>query len=218
MQLNALIILIIITVLISIQAFNKPAFFYDWSFSPYEVKHKRKYAKFFTHIFIHADWGHLIFNMMSLYFLGDALLNGIVFQNIVVVSGFVQQYGQIMGTAHFVVLYLLGGLFSTFWPMIRNQDNPNYLSVGASGSVSAVIFACILWNPFMDLEFIFLPGIPIPALVLGPVYLAFEFWAFRRGKTNIAHDAHIGGAIFGLLYVLIINIDKGKELINQIFT
>ena len=82
--------------------------------------------------------------------------------------------------------------------------------------MSAVIFAAILWDPQMELMIMFLP-IPIPAYIFGPLYLAFEYWADRRGGTGIAHDAHIGGAIFGVLYVLIINIDKGKEFLSALF-
>jgi membrane associated rhomboid family serine protease len=83
-------------------------------------------------------------------------------------------------------------------------------------TVSAVIFAAIRWMPGMELYLMFIP-IPIPAFIFGPLYLAFEYWSHKRGGTGIAHDAHIGGAIFGVLYVLIINIDKGKEFLGHIF-
>lgn len=185
--------------------------------SPYEVKHHKKKAKLLTHIFVHSDWGHLLFNMLSFYFLGDALLNINPQAEQHISGGLIQVYGEVLGNLHFIVLYFVGGFFATFWPMIRNQDNPNYVSLGASGAVSSVIFAMIIWNPFIELQLIFLPGIGIPAYIFGPLYLAFEFWAFRHGNTNIAHDAHIGGAIFGVIYILIINIEKGKELLNIIF-
>ena len=158
-----------------------------------------------SHILIHADSTHLIFNMLSLYFLGSILEQQFMFQ-----------YGTVAGETHFIILYIVGGLFATMIPFIRNQENPSYRSLGASGAVSAVIFAAIIWNPTMELSIMFLP-IGIPAYIFGPLYLAFEYWADRRGGTGIAHDAHIGGAIFGVLYVLIINIDKGKEFLSQIF-
>ena len=82
--------------------------------------------------------------------------------------------------------------------------------------MSAVIFAAILWNPTIDLQFLFIP-IPIKAWLFGILYLVAEYFMDRRGGTNVAHDAHIGGALFGILYVLIINIDKGKEFIHAIF-
>jgi membrane associated rhomboid family serine protease len=157
------------------------------------------------HLFIHADVMHLAFNMMSLYFLGTILEQELIYT-----------YGEVRGESHFFVIYVLGGLFATLIPYIRHQDNPSYKALGASGAVSAVIFAAIVWNPQMELMIMFLP-IPIPAYIFGPLYIAFEYWADRRGGTGIAHDAHIGGAIFGILYVLIINIDKGKEFLSALF-
>lgn len=216
MSLSITLIIIIFTVIVSIQGFNNRDFMYRMAFSPYDVKHRGKHLKFLTHMFVHSDWGHLLFNMLSFYFLGDALLYYTASPMNHISDGLIATYGPIAGIAHFLVLYLLGGIVATLWPMIRNHDNPSYVSLGASGAVSSVIFAMIIWNPKMELMLMFIP-IPIPAYIFGPLYLAFEFWAFRRGKTNIAHDAHIGGAIFGIIYILIINIEKGKQLITLIF-
>lgn len=205
LPISFLMIIIIATVLGSLNAFNKSHILDKMVYSPYRVKHEKEYYRFFSHMFIHADSVHLIFNMMSLYFLGSFLENELIFS-----------FGSIGGEVHFLILYFLGGLFSTLIPFSRNQDNSSYRALGASGAVSAVIFAAIIWNPTMKLSLLFLP-IPIPAYIFGPIYLAFEYWADRRGGTGIAHDAHIGGAIFGVIYVLIINIDKGKEFLSVIF-
>lgn len=182
-------------------AFNNRSLMENLLFSPYKVKRENDFVPVLGHILIHADWGHLIFNMMSLYFLGEALMLALSFE-----------YGSI-GTFHFLAIYLIGSLFATFIPFVRNQDNPSYRSLGASGGVSAVIFAAILWYPGMKLRLFFIP-IDISAYIFGPLYLAYEFFMDKRGGSGIAHDAHIGGAIFGVLYVLIINLDKGKEFIN----
>jgi membrane associated rhomboid family serine protease len=157
-------------------------------------------------MFIHADWAHLIFNMFSLYFLGQILA-----------FSFTNSFGQEGGMIHFAILYFFGGIFASLFPYIRNHENPNYTSLGASGAVSAVVFAAILWNPTMKLALLFLP-IPIPAYIFGPLYLAFEYFALRKGKGNIAHDAHIGGALFGILYVLLIDPSKGSEFIQLIMS
>jgi membrane associated rhomboid family serine protease len=125
-------------------------------------------------------------------------------------------YGSLIGTTHFILLYFLGGLASALVIYFRNQDNPSYRSLGASGAVSAVIFASIIWNPTMSLMIMFIP-IPIPAYLFGPIYLLIEFFALRRGGTGIAHDAHIGGALFGVLYVLFLDIEKGKQFFELIF-
>lgn len=205
MTLSVLLILIVITVIVSMSAFNNNQLKDRLLYSPYACKHDGDYFRMFGHMFIHADTMHLLFNMMSLFFLGSFLEDELMFT-----------YGNVRGEVHFLVIYLLGGLFATLIPYIRHQDNPSYRSLGASGAVSAVIFAAILWDPQMELMIMFLP-IPIPAYIFGPLYLAFEYWADRRGGTGIAHDAHIGGAIFGVLYVLIINIDKGKEFLSALF-
>ena len=125
------------------------------------------------------------------------------------------EYGGIEGQLHFLILYVVGGLFATLIPYIRHHDDVSYKSLGASGAVSSVIFATILWVPDLPLN-IFLIPIDIPAYIFGPMYLAFEYYQDRKGGSGIAHDAHIGGAIFGIVYVLIINFDKGKEFIDAI--
>ena len=191
-----------IVVLISLQGFNSKEFIYKMSFSPYLVKHQNQFSRFFTQMFIHADMGHLFFNMFSFYSLGSYMEMALKYT-----------YGDVLGGIHFTVLFLAGGLFATLWPYVRNQDNENYHSLGASGAVSAVIFAFVMWSPGEELLIFFFP---MKAYIFGPLYLIFEYFAFRRGKGNVAHDAHIGGAIFGIIYILIINIDKGKDFVNQI--
>ncbi len=206
MDFSILTIIIIATVIVSYLAFNNRELMNKMLYIPYDCKHNNNYSRILTHLFVHADYGHLIFNMFSLYFLGDALLK----------YGLESTYGIFSGQVHFFLLYFFGGLFATLIPYVRNQDNPNYRSLGASGAVSAVIFAAIIWHPTMELSLLFIP-IPIKAYIFGPLYLLYEFYADKKGNTGIAHDAHIGGAIFGVLYVLIINIDKGKEFIEAIF-
>ena len=205
-------------------AFSNQQLLGRFMFIPYEAKHHGRFDRFISHIFIHADFGHLAFNMLSLYFLGDMFLNQIggtyytpgsegTFE---LDGGLNFTYGNVIGQIHFGILYFAGGLFATIIPYARNQDNPNYKSLGASGAVSAVIFAAILWNPTVELRFLFIP-FPIKAWLFGILYLGAEYYMDRRGGGRIAHDAHIGGALFGILYVLIINIDKGKEFIQAIF-
>jgi membrane associated rhomboid family serine protease len=207
MQLSAVLIIIIITVAVSFIAFKDRALNDKLLFSPYLVQHNKEHMRLISHMFVHGDVFHLIFNMFSLYFLGSFLENQ--FTNSI-------YFEPSQGLAHFLIIYFIGGLFSTIIPFSRHKNNPNYRAIGASGGVSAVIFAAILWAPTLPLSFMFFP-FPIPAYIFGPLYLAFEFWSDRKGNSGIAHDAHIGGAIFGIVYVLIINIDKGKQFIDLIF-
>lgn len=213
MALNLLTILIGIIGLVSLAAFNNRELMDRFIFIPYRVKHNKESWRIFTHVLIHADWGHLLFNMLSLYFLGNSFLYAPCNYYVGIDCGLIEHYGPVMGNLHFIVLFVLGGLFATLIPYIRNQDNAGYRSLGASGAVSAVIFAAIIWNPGMKLMFFFIP-VAIPAYIFGPLYLLYEYIADKRGGTGIAHDAHIGGALFGILYVLIINIDKGFSFIG----
>lgn len=209
LTLNVVTIIILITVVVSIAAFNNRNLMDRLVFNPYDIKHFGNRIRIFGHMFIHADWAHLGFNMFALYMFGTFLL--FEFQ-----TEFDWMNGNpsgMMGTLHFVVLYVLGGLFATLIPYIRHHDNPSYRSLGASGAVSAVVFAYIIWNPMHELGLMFIP-VRIPAYIFGPLYLFAEFLLDRRGGSRIAHDAHIGGALFGILYALIINIDKGKDFIE----
>jgi membrane associated rhomboid family serine protease len=205
MTFSALIVIIVITSLISFNAFSDDRLFDKLHFSAYRIKHHGEYYRFISNVLIHADLTHLLFNMFSLYFLGEAM-EFFLFD----------YYGKQVGEFHFLMIYILGGVMANVYAYFRHQNDPGYRSVGASGAVSAVIFAAIMWMPGMELYLMFIP-IPIPAFIFGPLYLAFEYWSHKRGGTGIAHDAHIGGAIFGVLYVLIINIDKGKEFLGHIF-
>jgi membrane associated rhomboid family serine protease len=202
---SLVLIILISTGLISWQAFQNVQLKERFLFIPYNVKHNHEFYRVFSHLFIHADIAHLAFNMLSLYSLGSMFEQQLNFS-----------YGFLLGSIHFLLLYFLGGLASAFAIYFRNQDNPSYRSLGASGAVSAVIFASIIWNPTMSLMIMFIP-IPIPAYLFGPIYLLIEFFALRKGGTGIAHDAHIGGALFGVLYVLILDIEKGKQFFELIF-
>jgi membrane associated rhomboid family serine protease len=205
MAFTPLIIIIVITTLVSLHAMRDDRVFDTLHFSAYRIKHDKEYHRFITNILIHADLPHLIFNMFSLYFLGE-------FFELVMRA----TYGVVLGEFHFVAIYLLGGLFANLYAYMRHQDDPNYRSVGASGAVSAIIFAVIIWVPDLPLNLMFIP-IPIPAYIFGVIYLAFEYYAHKKGNTGIAHDAHIGGAVLGIVYVLILNIDKGKEFLGHFF-
>lgn len=196
-------VIIIVTVLLSIRAFNNSEIKYKWVFYPYKLKREKEWYRTLTHMFIHADYVHLFFNMFVLFSFGQLME-----------TEFVGSYGK-LGHVHFILLYLLGGFAAGIWPFARNADNPNYMSLGASGAVSAVLFASILWYPQGGIYIMFIP-VEIPAWLFGILYLFFEYYMSKRGNSGIAHDAHFGGAIFGLLYVLIINFDKGKAFISYI--
>ncbi len=197
---SLILIIVILTVLISYQGFSNTNFTEKSLFVPYRVKYNKEYYRIFSHIFIHADWTHLSFNMISLYFLGSFLEDQWYYS-----------FG-VQANYYLVLLYFGGAIVATVWPYFRNAENPAYRSLGASGAVSAVIFAAMLWNPQLELYLMFIP-IPIKAYVLAPLYLVFEYYSLKRGSSGIAHDAHIGGALFGILFVLLIDSNKGIEFL-----
>ncbi len=202
---NIVSIIIAITVLISFQANKNPDLKQHFLYIPFQLKHNNEYYRLISHIFIHADISHLAFNMISLYFLGSTLS-----------YYFIDYYGLQLGTTYLLILYFAGAIFASLPSFLKQQDNSAYRSLGASGAVSAVIFAAILWDPSMSLGILFIP-FPIPAYIFGPIYLAVEYFSMKRGGTGIAHDAHLGGAVFGILFVLLLNINKGKEFLDLFF-
>jgi membrane associated rhomboid family serine protease len=202
---NFISIIIAITVLISFQVNQNPDLKNRFLYIPYDVKRKNEYYRLLSHIFIHADISHLAFNMISLYFLGSTLEYYLI-----------EFYGLQLGVCYLLILYFAGAIFASLPSFLKQQDNSSYRSLGASGAVSAVIFAAILWDPSMRLGILFIP-FPIPAYIFGPIYLAIEYFSMKRGGTAIAHDAHLGGAVFGILFVLLLNINKGKEFLDLFF-
>jgi len=194
-------IIVALTCLISWQALNNQNFQNQCMFIPYNVKHSNEYYRLLSHVLVHADFAHLAFNMISMFYLGKYLEMQLVYE-----------YGN-LGMYYFIILYLLGGLAATILPYSRNSDNSMYRSLGASGAVSAVVFATIMWNPQLELMLLFIP-IPIKAFILGPIYLAVEYYSMRRGGSGIAHDAHIGGALFVILFVLLIYPNKGVKFLR----
>lgn len=198
-------ILIGIAVIASLKGFKDSVFLDKYMNKPFNIKHYKEYYRAFTHVFLHADPMHLIFNMLTLFFFGPPLEDFFVMTN-----------GPIGGNILFLALFILGGLFATLIPFYRHKDHEFYRSLGASGAVAAIMFTVIMFAPTLRLSLLILP-IPIPAYIFGPLYLAFEFWADRNGKSNIAHDAHIGGALFGILFALITNIEQVKSSFYSFF-
>ena len=194
-------IIVALTCLISIQGLNNQKFQNQCLYVPYNVKHYNEYYRIISHMLVHADFTHLAFNMISLYYLGSFLEMELNYA-----------YGN-LGTYYYLLIYLLGGIAATVLPFVRNSDNSMYRSLGASGAVSSVVFATIIWNPELELMLLFIP-IPIKAYILGPIYLAYEYFSMKKGGSGIAHDAHIGGAVFGILFVLLIDANKGVEFLD----
>ena len=193
MVLSVTIIIIAITVLVTFSANGRPELYAKLLFNPYQVFHRKEWHRIFTHALIHDrnNIFHLFFNMFVLYSFGQ-LVEEILNANM---GGF--------GIPYYLVIYVGGVAVATIPALVKHKDNYGYNSVGASGAVSAVLFSAIAFVPFSGgIGILFIP-VSIPPLIFGVLYIAYEMYMQRRGGTNIAHDAHIWGALFGFVFTLL---------------
>jgi membrane associated rhomboid family serine protease len=205
MHLSVTNIIIITTVLVSISAFSNNSLFYKLEYSPYTVVHRKKWYKILTHAFIHADYMHLFVNMFVLYSFGN------------LVEDWFKSLFADLPSLIYLMLYIGGVAFATLPALKKHKDNYSYSAVGASGAVSAVLFTSILLNPTGKIFLFFIP-IGIPAFVFGLLYLLYEIYLDKKGKDNVAHDAHIWGAIFGVIYIICIKPITILLFFEQIFS
>lgn len=198
------LILIIITVGISWYGFQNPSFLDKWAMNPVRVASKNEYYRFITSGFIHADFGHLIFNMFSLYFFGEAMemfLNSI--------------FGP-TGTIYYLALYLLGIVVSDIPTFLKHRTNSRYLSLGASGGVASLLFAFILLAPLQKVCLYF--AICIPGFIFGAIYMLYSFYESRKSGGYINHDAHLYGALFGIVFMALLLPASIPNFFDQIAT
>lgn len=184
-------ILIGITVLVSINGFRNETLVRRFILNPYVVDRRKEYYRFITSGFIHQDYTHLLLNMFSFYFFGTGV--EVVFQVI---------FGKIIGAVYFIALYLLAIVVSDIPTFFKHRNNPGYNSLGASGGVSAVIFAFIIFQPLQPICIYF--ALCMPGFILGLLYIIFSWYQGKRSNDNINHDAHLYGALFGLLFCIVL--------------
>lgn len=160
-------------------------------FRPYWFLRNREYTTLFTSAFVHADLPHLLFNCITFWFFGVPL-------------------ERLIGTPRFALLYLVGLVCSEIGPWLRHRNDPHYATLGASGAISAVLFASIVYMPDQSLIILPIP-VPIPAPLYALGYLGYSWWASRSRRDGINHDAHFGGAITGLLFVAVTHPDAYRR-------
>ncbi len=180
--------IVLATILVSVISFRRNDMLSRLLFNPYLVRTRNEWYRFFSSGFVHADWIHLFINMLVLYDFGQAVE---IYYNDV--SGY-------KSVLIFPALYF-GGIFVSIIPTyFKYRNNPAYNALGASGAVSAVVFAYILFNPMNK---ICLYGLLcIPGILMGPLYLAFSIYMEKKAKDNINHGAHFWGAVFGLVFTV----------------
>lgn len=206
MSLTITLIIIVATVVVSLMANSNTDLYAKMMFNPYQVVHRKEWYRIISHGFIHDRNSifHLIFNMYVLYSFGN------------IVEQILGNALGGLGVAYYLILYFGGMIVASIPSIVKHKDNYHYNSVGASGAVSAVLFATIAFIPFEGgIGILFIP-ISIPPLVFGILYIAYEVYMGKRGGTNIAHDAHIYGALFGFVFVLLFVPNAFTNFISQV--
>jgi membrane associated rhomboid family serine protease len=198
LQLSAALVIFIVTIATSLLGlYGSPKLIDVSLFRPYWFLRRKEYHTIVTSGLVHGDLMHLLFNMMTFYFFAFRL----------------ESY---IGTFWFVVLYSAGLLVShagTYW---KHKREPDYACLGASGAISAVLFASIVFEPNQSL-FIFPIPVPIPAPLFAVGYLAYTYWAAKQAQGRINHDAHLGGALTGLAFVALVAPWAYQNLLSSLF-
>jgi membrane associated rhomboid family serine protease len=185
MEFSVTLVLIAATCLVSYLAWQNPPLLERLMLWPPAVSRRHQYDRLLTYGFVHADGAHLLFNMITLYFFG----------------GLIERvYADYLGPIGYAGFYLSALLVSILPTFLQHREDPSYRSLGASGAVSAVLFAFILIQPW---ALIFVFFIPVPAIVFAIAYVAYSVWAQKRGRDNVNHSAHLWGAGYGVMFSLI---------------
>ncbi len=195
--------IIAITCIVSILCLRDEALFNKLKFNAYDVRHSNQWYRFFSYGFLHANWMHLLINMFVLFSFGE----------------FVEKRFHAIFHDKYMLDYILlymGGLLISIIPAYgKHKNDVLYNSVGASGAVSAVVFSSIILYPLGKISLFFIP-IGIPSPLFGILYLIYEFYMSKRAKDNIGHDAHLWGAIFGIVYTLALRPSLAKEFLMMV--
>jgi membrane associated rhomboid family serine protease len=200
MHLDTTLIIIIITCLVSVTAFYNSGELEKLLLWPAVMKAHRQYYRFVTAGFVHADWMHLAFNMITLYYFGRAVE---------------VYFRQLFGPGVYLLFYLAAMVVADIQTFLKYREDYSYRALGASGAVSAVLFAAILFNPWAKIYLFFIP-IGIPAFIFGGLYLVFCVYMSRKGNDGINHNAHLWGAIFGIVFTIVLEPRVAVYFLQQI--
>jgi membrane associated rhomboid family serine protease len=187
------LIIIFVTVIVSIIDINSRKkgnynIFYNFAEWPFKIVEERKIYQVFTSGFLHADYLHLFFNMFTLYSFGTVLE-----------SLFIKRAGSVQGSIDFLLVYFISMLIGSVITVISNYKDEGYVAVGASGAVSGIIFSYILFFPMSMVGMFF---VPMPAWLFAFVYIGVSIYGMKQKLGNIGHEAHLGGALGGVLATL----------------
>jgi membrane associated rhomboid family serine protease len=177
--------ILIVTVLTSLAAFFSPGVVRDFAISPSEVLRNRRWHQIVTSGFLHGSIGHLLVNMLTLYFFGP-------------------QMEAVLGGRAFSVLYMGSMICGSLATILLHRNDPRYRAVGASGAVTGIVFGFVLFRPFARI-YLFLLPIGIPAILFAIGYVLLSLYGIRSGRGRIGHAAHLGGAMGGILLTILLH-------------
>ena len=197
-------VILFLTVGFSLYAMNNPEIKYKYIFHPYSINHYNQHYRFLSHAFLHGDYIHLAFNMYALWMFGPIVEKGVL----PILLGESGEPDKKLGIVFYILLYTGAIYASSISEYFKNKNNTHYTSLGASGAVNALIFSFITCSPMSQLGFFF---IPMPAFVFGILYLGISYYLSKRrtgsdSVDRIGHEAHFWGAIFGILFTLILGL------------
>lgn len=195
------LVILVLTIVASIYAWNNKTIYSKWMMNPYKVHKNDQYYRLITSGFIHGDWIHLAFNMFAFYSFGRVLEYHL--------AGYTGNAYHL----YFYGIYLAAMVVSDLPTYFKYRDNENYNSLGASGAVAAIIFACIMLAP---LSYIYVYFIKMPGFIFGFLYLGYSYYSSKNSPGMINHDAHFYGALFGVVSILIIEPSAATLFFGQI--
>lgn len=198
---NITLIIILITCGVSFMAWNNTELYNKLIFNPYIIFHKNEWYRLFSSALLHADIPHLVINMFVLYSFGS----------------FIEQVYDLYipgGLPMYVAMYILAIGAANIKTLIENKNNVWYNAVGASGAVSAVVFAFVLFAPIEKI--LFFGIIPIPAFLYGLLYLVYSQYMSKKASDNIGHDAHFFGAVFGFVFTGLLRPELFQMFVSKI--
>ena len=197
-------LIIAISVITSLVAFNRPDIFDKLKFNAYAINKNREWYRFFTYGLIHADYMHLFINMFVFYSFGG------------VVENIFHIYFDSQATLFYILLYVGGIAFSSLFDFGKYKNNSYYNAVGASGAVSAILFSSIILYPQGKIFLFFIP-IGIPAPIFGILYLVYSAYMAKKGTDNVGHSAHFWGAIYGIAFTIALKPSLVISFFNNLF-
>jgi membrane associated rhomboid family serine protease len=204
------LVFLVLIILFSVYCFYDRAAMGKYLFHPYSIHHQGEHYRFLTHAFIHGDYLHLAFNCLALYSFGQALEDYF----------FPQLFGEKLGRIYYIILFTGGIYAASITEYLRNKNNPDYSSLGASGAISSIMFCFIMVSPLSQISLFFFP---MQGWIAGVLLLGVSYYLIKRKKTgkysdNISHESHFWGALFGVAFILAVKPPLARYFFEQVMS